>query len=139
MESFGIVINNQDIKQAFLRPNKKSGALVAVVEFFDLESKIRVLQEKRKANNDRKIYFNHCLTPHNRYLMAKARAVAKEKNFRVFINGDQIHVKKDEHTKLTINDDCDIETIKSWIPNLRTNIAASNESQVVPTTSQSNL
>jgi len=139
MESFRIVINNQDIKHAFQCPNKKSGALVVVVEFLDLDTKIRVLKEKRNANNDRKIYFNNCLTPLNRYLMFKTRQVAKERNFRVFINGDQIHVKKDDQTKLIITDDSDIETIKNWIPNHRTNIAASNRSQDIPSSSQSNL
>jgi hypothetical protein len=117
VESFGIAINNQDIKHAYQRQIKKTGALVVVVEFINLDTKIRVLKDKRQANNDRKIYFDNSLTPQNRYLMIKAREVAKERNFRVFMNGDQIHVKKDDQTKLVINDDCDIETIKSWASN----------------------
>ncbi|KAL7033593.1 hypothetical protein ACKWTF_007648 [Chironomus riparius] len=135
IESFGITLSDQEIVQAFQRPRKNNAAPVIVVEFNNLDTKLMVLQA-RKQFFVSKIYFNNCLTPLNRFLMYKARETAKEKNFRVFLSGDQIHVKKDNDTKLIINDISDIETIKSWIPN--GNESTPKYPNNTPSTSQSN-
>lgn len=83
IESFGIPLSDHDIKQAFQRPKKHPAAPVVVVEFHNYDTKFKVLQEKRNIASNNKVYFDNCLTPLNRYLMYKAREVAKDKNFRV--------------------------------------------------------
>ncbi|KAL7046014.1 hypothetical protein ACKWTF_002438 [Chironomus riparius] len=117
IESFNIALSNQDIAQAYQRICKKSEAFVVVVEFSDFDTKMNVLKAKKNSKCNSKIFFNDCLTPLNRYLMFEAKKVAKEKNFRVFMSGDQIHIKKDKDTKKAINDTNDLEAIKNWTPN----------------------
>jgi hypothetical protein len=131
IESFGIEIDDSDIKNAFQRPNKKSGASIVTVEFKDLGTKLRILKERKKVPSDRKIYFDNCLTPLNRFLMHRAREISKEKNFRVFLAGDQIHVKKDDQTKRVINDVSDIEIVKGWLSNQRVAVTK-NKAPTVP-------
>ena len=115
-ESFGVALSEKDITQIFQRPRKLPAAPVVVVEFKRIETKLKLLTARKNAKNSQ-IYFDNCLTPLNRFLMFKAREVAKGKNFHVFLSGDQVHVKKDNNTKLVINDTSDIEKIKTWIPN----------------------
>lgn len=134
IESFGVSLSDQEIVQTFQRAKKNDATPIVVVEFTNLDTKLKVLQARKKILIS-KIYFNHCLTPLNRFLMYKAREVAKGKNFHVFLSGDQIHVKKDNDTKITINDLCDIETINSWVPNLRS--SAPDNLIDTPSTSQS--
>ncbi|KAL7024430.1 hypothetical protein ACKWTF_013036 [Chironomus riparius] len=120
IESFGVTVKDHELIQTFQRTRNQPvlQTPVVVVEFKNLDTKLKVLKARKTAIGS-KIYFDNCLTPLNRFLMYKAREVAKEKNFRVFLSGDQVHVKKDNDTNLIINDICDVDKIKSWIPNLR--------------------
>lgn len=124
IESFGVTVSDQELIQTYQRPRKQPAleTPVVVVEFNKLDTKLKVLKA-RKTALDSKVYFDNCLTPMNRFLMYRAREVAKEKNFRVFLSGDQVHVKKDNDTNLIINDICDVEKINSWIPNLRATVS----------------
>ncbi|KAL7021778.1 hypothetical protein ACKWTF_012016 [Chironomus riparius] len=116
VNSFGVALNDREITRTFQRPRKGPAAPAVVIEFKSFDTKMKLLKARKIAKNS-KIYFDNSLTPLNRFLMFKAREVAKDKNFSVFLSGDKVHVKKDYATKLAIIDISDILEIKSWIPN----------------------
>jgi len=92
---------------------------IITVEFNDFETKIRVMKEKRKSNIRNGIYFNDSLTPTNRFLIGKARKIAKEKNFLMYMSNNRINVKKSDTRIKWIEDEADLNEIQGWTPNVR--------------------
>lgn len=117
--SFNIQIAPVDIRFAAVKyipisKGNKSLKPIVILEFTELSTKIRVLQEKRKVKDHRNIFFDYALTPANRSLMAKAKKIAKVKHLKVYLNANKIFVRKDASTVQAIECDADLEVINNW-------------------------
>lgn len=123
IESFQIKIDTNKIKSASVmnigaaHNSTQQPKKIVIVEFTDIETKIRVMKEKRKMKEHLNIYFNHRLTSDNRKLMAKAKKLASEKNFKCFMNYNKIYLKKSDEARKIIECDSDIQEAYNWSPN----------------------
>jgi hypothetical protein len=70
-----------------------------------------------QCKNHRGIYFNNVLTARNRALIVKATLVAKHKNFKLYLGGSRIFMRKFDAIVKVIECDADIDTVKLWEPN----------------------
>lgn len=140
-----IQIENEDINYVYTRSiniNKNGSVVQAsliVVDFKDLQTKIRVLKEKRNCKSKKGIFFDNCYTPANRSLMGKVKKTAKEKNFKVYLNNNRIHVKKSDSQIQTVEIESDLNIIESWPPNNGTYKSKSTSTLSSTSASTSNL
>lgn len=123
ISKFGIRIENESIKSAHVRntKNNKDGETqkhqIITVEFNDFETKLRVLKEKRRSTQKNGIYFDDALTPTNKFLIGKAKKLAKEKNFMMYFSNNRINVKKSESKIKWIENESDLQEVREWTPN----------------------
>jgi hypothetical protein len=110
-------IDVSGIKSAYLRKSKLASGHVMVVEFADFETKMRVMKGKRQWRMKDGIYFDHALTPINGKLMGAARKIAREKNFKIYLNNNRINVKRSDNEIKMIESSADIEAVKLWPSN----------------------
>lgn len=121
-----IRVETANIKMVYVKSDKPHDSTnearkkpIITVEFNDFETKIRVMKEKRKSNIRNGIYFNDSLTPTNKFLIGKARKIAKEKNFLMYMSNNRINVKKSDTRIKWIEDEADLNEIQGWTPNER--------------------
>lgn len=125
-----ISVNANDIKSAFLRKSKSSDRQVMVVEFVDFETKLKVMKKKRQLRSRDGIFFDHTLTPTNVKFMIDARKIAKEKNFKVYLNGHKVCIRQSDVNARYITSEEDLEAVKMWIPNVASNTGLSRNKSV---------
>lgn len=124
------------IKSAYLRKIHKLGIKVMVVEFFDFETKLRIIKEKRQSKIKDGIFFDNSLTPLNGKLMGGARKVSKEKNFKAYLNNGKICVKKSNDSFKWIESETDLEEVRAWLPNIDPKSRDNGKQQSNPTSEQ---
>lgn len=129
LQDVGIKVDNSDIKSAHMKyvsisKTDKTTKPIVVVEFDNLDAKIRVMQAKRSTNACPGVFFDNCLTPLNRSLMGKLKKVTKPKNFAVYIRNNKIYAKKNDELFKAIECEEDIDTVAEWPGNGRLNTNA---------------
>lgn len=121
IKSFKIEVNNEDISHVSMltfNNGSTNSSSTLIVEFNKFDTKKKIMDEKKKIRNGtNKVYFNHRLTADNRKLMAKARKVAKDKNFRTYLHFSKIYIKKSDTQYMIITCDEDIEKAAAWESN----------------------
>ncbi|KAL7045884.1 hypothetical protein ACKWTF_002385 [Chironomus riparius] len=133
IKSFGVIIKAEEVKFASIRqvnPKDKNGNTHAKqiinVELDTLETKLRVMKEKRNSKILNHIFFDNALTARNRFLMSKTRTVAKDKNFTAMIKNSKVCIKKNEEMFKYVEAETDLNEPKLWEENAK---------KKVPTTS----
>ncbi|KAL7014653.1 hypothetical protein ACKWTF_002456 [Chironomus riparius] len=123
---FNINVETANMKTVYIKnvkahepANEVQQSQIITVEFDNFETKIRILKEKKKSRIKNGIFFGDSLTPTNRFLIGKAKKIAKEKNFMVYMSNNRINVKKSDKEIKWIEDEADLNDIKSWLPNER--------------------
>lgn len=112
-----IKVEISSIKSAYIKKTKLASGHVMVIEFADFDTKLRVLKEKRQQKMKDGIFFDSSLTPTNGKLMGTARKIAREKNFKIYMNNNRIHVRKSNSEVKWIESEEDLEAVKLWLPN----------------------
>jgi hypothetical protein len=121
---FNINVETTNIKTVYVKnvnaqnpANEAQKRQIITVELNDLDTKIRIMKEKKKSKINNGIYFDDSLTPTNRFLIGKAKKIAKEKNFMMYMSNNRINVKKSDKEIKWIEDEADLNEIRSWTPN----------------------
>ncbi|KAL7044290.1 hypothetical protein ACKWTF_001868 [Chironomus riparius] len=141
MRNHNIQFEADEINYVYKRTiNKnKNGKVVQapliVVDFKNFETKVRVLKEKRSSNIKNGIFFDNCYTAANRSLMGKVKKTARDKNFKVYLNNNRIHVKKSDNQIHTVEVESDLNIIESWPPNKGTYKSNTNRASTSASTS----
>ncbi|KAL7035524.1 hypothetical protein ACKWTF_008424 [Chironomus riparius] len=128
MRKYNVDMDVSLIKAAYIRKVNSLNIKVMVVEFLDFETKIRILKEKRQSKIRDGIFFDNSLTPLNGKLMSSSRKIAKEKNFKTYLNNNKICIKKSNVEVKWIESESDLEIVKLWVPNPNPN-AQNNATQ----------
>lgn len=142
MNTCNIKLELSDVKAAFLRKTKASRGHVMMVEFADFETKLRVIKEKRMQKVKDGIYFDNTLTYTNVKLMIEARKIAKDKNFKAYLNNNRVCIRQSNENMKYIMSEDDLEVVKQWKSNEEKNdpIKNSNSDMVIsPGSSNSNV
>lgn len=122
-----IKLEISDIKSAFLRNTKASRGQVMVVEFAEFETKIRVMKEKRMLKVRDGIFFDNTLTHTNVKLMIEARKIAKDKNFKAYLNNNRVCIRQSNENMKHILSEDDLEVVKLWTSNEDKKTGTSNK------------
>ena len=134
IENFGINVKSSDVKSVYIKSittKESQKNQIMTVEFKEFETKLRILKEKRKSGIKNGIYFDDSLTPTNRFLIGKAKRIAKEKNFMLFMSNNRINVKKADKMIKWIEDESDLLEIEKWLPNEKKQRDEKNSKQAV--------
>lgn len=92
MLNFGINLNPQSVRTAFLRETKSFHKFVLTVVFSTLDDKISVMKKKREYKGGSSIYFNHAMTPATRKLLNAARQKAKDLGTSAFLRSGKVFI-----------------------------------------------
>ncbi|KAL7041328.1 hypothetical protein ACKWTF_000730 [Chironomus riparius] len=139
MEKYNIKIEMSKIKAAYVRKIKSLNVKVMVVEFTDFETKLNVLKQKRQSKIKDGIYFDNSLTPINGKFISSARKVAKEKNFKTYLNNNRICVRKSDDMVKYIESDADLEEVKTWDANIDPKNKKNERNQAASSSATSNI
>lgn len=127
IKSFGINLELDSIKSVYIRnvkgndnSSQSHNKQIINVEFKDFDTKVKVIRDKKKSKIRNGIFFDEALTPTNKFLIGKAKKMAKEKNFMVYLNNNRINIKKSENQIKWIEDEKDLEDVKNWEANEKT-------------------
>ena len=111
ISSFGITIQLNELQHAFTRSTGPDKTILVVV-FASIQSKSFVMREKRKIKDDRKIYFDHRLTPNIRTLFWSARSAVKVKRAKsAYIASGRVMLEKFDGSKVTVRSIKDLDTL----------------------------
>lgn len=110
-------INFAAHKKIPIKKDAKEMIDIVTVEFSDLKTKLQVMKDKKKAKESKNIYLNDALTPDNRALIGKVKAIAKKKHFFVFMRGSKIKIKKNDEIYKTIECEDDLIAVNDWSAN----------------------
>ena len=126
IKSFNIAIEIINIKSASMieiKSNNPSNSQasqsrkIIIVEFDNFETNARIMKQKRAQKEHGNVFFNHRLIPEYRILFGKAKKVAKEKNFKAYLNFNKIYLKKSDALNKIIECEADIDDTKYWDAN----------------------
>lgn len=124
INSFNIAVKTDEIKYASIRQintedknGNKNEKQIINIEFDTLETKLRIMKEKRTSKIFNNIFFDNSLTARNRYLMSRTRSVAKDKNFTAMIKNSKVCIKKSEKLFKYIESELDLEVPRNWESN----------------------
>lgn len=110
--SFVIQFNQAVVEHAFVRTIPKSDIPIIVVRLSSIEAKLHIMKMKRESDDQRKIFFDHRLTPLNRALFSAARKATKEEGWKTFISSGRIFIARDNE-KHRIISFADIDKFKT--------------------------
>jgi hypothetical protein len=138
IRSFNIQIEDNDIKYAYVRnidfkkDNVTHKKIVLCAVFEKLDTKIRVLKEKRLSKIKSTVYFNHALTTQSRYIWMRAKKAAKRKGVKIFMVNGMIKVRLPCGKQRVINEINDIDIIDN-LPDVAMDISNIEHSDVPAT------
>lgn len=121
ISSFGIPLKKEEISRVSRRTyavNKGNDQIshnILMVNFNDFNKKLDVMKKKSAIKESRGIYFNIALTATNRFLMMKAKQIARTKTLKTFFSGGKIRVEKMDKTELIINDEQDLTKLQLYV------------------------
>lgn len=126
IKSYDISVKTGEIKYTSVRlinlkdkNGTKNEKQIINVEFDTLETKLRIMKEKRTSKIFNNIFFDNCLTSRNRFLMSRARSVAKDRNFTALIKNNKVCIKKSEELFKYIESEIDLDEPKKWEANVK--------------------
>lgn len=120
-------IKSTQIKHVSISKTVKTTKPIIVVEFENLDAKIRVMRHKKSLKGHPGIFFDNCLTPLNRSLMGKLKKITKPKNFSVYIQNNKIYAKKSKELFHAIECEEDLETVAAWPANVKSTVSETND------------
>ena len=111
INSYKITVPISDIHHAYSRPVGPNKCVIVVV-FASVMVKSFVMQEKRKLKDDKKIFFDHRLTPKMRTLYWSARSAVKNKRAqKAFIASGRVMLEQLDGSKSVIRSPEDLDSL----------------------------
>lgn len=121
IKSFAISIEPAEIQHAFKKEitmkNSNVKTLVVVI-FANINTKIRVMKEKRDIKDERTIYFNQSLTFINRNLIYKAKTIVGKK-LKVYFARGNVRVLKKDNKEIIVDDESKLHDVQEYFDKIK--------------------
>ena len=125
IESFGINIDQNEIEHVFKKEiklkNKVKGSdmkKILIVIFSNINTKIRVMKEKRDTKTESSIYFNQSLTVINRSLIHKAKTIVGRK-LKVYFARGCVRVQKKDKSEIIVDEESKLDDVQKYFDQIK--------------------
>jgi hypothetical protein len=98
-----------------------------MVTFNSKSAKIRVMKEKFKVKVNNDIFFGTSLTPQNRYLLRKAKFIAKNKKLKTVFYDGLVRVKMSDDSEMTIDNENCLKELEKLVAQMPSSSSAEND------------